>query len=178
VRIIKTGFLTAGLVFIDQIIKRVIAHTCFQSRIPIMGEWVQFMPVVNRKMSWAGNFIPLFSQRSFTILFNILSLFISVNVFCYLNAHKSWGSHKKLYIGFVMFWAGAIASILDRVLWGGSLDYIYLQHLFVFDLKDCYITITEILTVYYGIRYAGDINGRGYLRWNLEHIKKAWKGGC
>lgn len=42
----------------------------------------------------------------------------------------------------VAYWitlAGVICSIIDRIFWGSSLDYIRIKGFFVFDLKDIFI---------------------------------------
>ena len=39
---------------------------------------------------------------------------------------------------FITGLAGSICSLVDKIFWGGSLDYIQLYNLFIFDLKDCY----------------------------------------
>lgn len=36
-------------------------------------------------------------------------------------------------------------SLIDKVAWGGSLDYILLKGFFIFDLKDLYISTFEVM---------------------------------
>jgi hypothetical protein len=42
-----------------------------------------------------------------------------------------------------------LCSLVDTFIWGGSLDYIYLKPLFVFDLKDLYNKIWLIPFLFY-----------------------------
>ena len=37
--------------------------------------------------------------------------------------------------------SGAICSLIDKIFWNGSLDYILVNGFFTFDLKDVYINI-------------------------------------
>ena len=42
---------------------------------------------------------------------------------------------------FVFIFAGALCSFIDKVFYGGSLDFIGISDLFIADLKDIYINI-------------------------------------
>jgi len=42
---------------------------------------------------------------------------------------------------FAFLFSGAICSLIDKVFWNGSLDYILVKGLFTFDLKDVYINV-------------------------------------
>lgn len=59
--------------------------------------------------------------------------------------------------------AGAICSLLDKVLWGGSLDFLQILSFFTFDLKDCYLTIAEIIFVIIGILHSKEISAKEYI---------------
>ncbi len=54
---------------------------------------------------------------------------------------------------FVFIISGTICSLIDRVLWGGSLDYILIKGLFIFDIKDTFITTFELLMVFLIIKH-------------------------
>jgi len=42
---------------------------------------------------------------------------------------------------FAFIFSGAVCSLIDKLFWDGSLDYILIKGLFTFDLKDVYINI-------------------------------------
>lgn len=44
--------------------------------------------------------------------------------------------------------SGGLCSLIDKCFWNGSLDYIMIKNLFIFDLKDIYIIIFEIIVVF------------------------------
>lgn len=46
---------------------------------------------------------------------------------------------------YVLLLSGAFCSLIDKIFFGGSLDYILLFDWFIFDLKDCYISGAEVL---------------------------------
>lgn len=37
--------------------------------------------------------------------------------------------------------------MIDKLFWGGSLDFLQIPTLFIFDLKDCYLTVAEVIFV-------------------------------
>lgn len=76
---------------------------------------------------------------------NILIIFISILLFDYIRQKQK--EDKIINLLFTFLFAGAVCSLIDRVFWGGSLDYIYLKGLFTFDLKDVYLSIFEIILI-------------------------------
>jgi len=57
----------------------------------------------------------------------------------YLN--KQFGPNKTINIMYVLIFSGAMCSLIDKIFWNGSLDYILVNGFFTFDLKDVYINI-------------------------------------
>ncbi len=52
-----------------------------------------------------------------------------------------------MYLGIELLIVAAICSTIDRLFWGGSLDYILIAN-YIIDLKDIYLTIGGILLVW------------------------------
>ena len=44
--------------------------------------------------------------------------------------------------------AGSICSLIDKLFWGGSLDFIQIPLFFTFDLKDCYLSLAVLIFVF------------------------------
>lgn len=42
---------------------------------------------------------------------------------------------------YAFIFSGAMCSLIDKIFWNGSLDYILVNGFFTFDLKDVYINI-------------------------------------
>lgn len=67
--------------------------------------------------------------------------------------------------------AGSICSLLDKTLWGGSLDFFEISNLFIFDLKDCYLTVAEITFVIIGIWHSREISVKEYMSFCYDKFK-------
>ena len=48
---------------------------------------------------------------------------------------------KLVVVGYIILFGGTLASFMDRVFWGTSLEYIYIKNWYTFDLKDMYIEV-------------------------------------
>ena len=59
--------------------------------------------------------------------------------------------------------AGSLCSLIDKLFWGGSLDFLQIPTLFIFDLKDCYLTVAEVIFVVIGILHSKEISVKEYL---------------
>ena len=59
--------------------------------------------------------------------------------------------------------SGCLCSLIDKVFWGGSLDFLQIPTLFIFDLKDCYLTVAEVIFVVIGILNSKEISVKEYL---------------
>lgn len=68
--------------------------------------------------------------------------------------------------------AWAICSLIDKVFLGESLDFSQIHNVFIFDLKDCYLTIAEILFVIIGILHNREISIKKYLCFCYGKLKR------
>ncbi len=48
---------------------------------------------------------------------------------------------------YAFIFSGAMCSLIDKIFWNGSLDYILVNGFFMFDLKDVYINIFNGLLI-------------------------------
>ncbi|MDD5936584.1 MAG: signal peptidase II [Clostridiales bacterium] len=126
------------LVLLDQMIKRIIVHFCYTANIDLIGSFLRFYPIINPFLSLPGNYLPIFQDFHFLIVINILTIILSKYLLSFYH-HKIHITSFTIVNLYIFFQAGAIASLLDKVLWHGSLDYLMVNELFVIDLKDCYL---------------------------------------
>ena len=58
--------------------------------------------------------------------------------------------HKSFWIDmcFLFILCGALCSLIDKVFYGGSLDFIGISNLFIADIKDIYINLRFIIFYY------------------------------
>jgi len=61
--------------------------------------------------------------------------------FAYQYILSLGGADFLVNTAFAFIFAGALCSLIDKVFWNGSLDYIYVHGFFTFDLKDVYINV-------------------------------------
>ena len=62
--------------------------------------------------------------------------------------------------------------MIDKLFWGGSLDFLQIPTLFIFDLKDCYLTVAEVIFVVIGILHSREISVKEYLHFCCMNITK------
>ena len=81
-------------------------------------------------------------------------------------------TYEKIIRNLVSFYAkiimicgisGCLCSLIDKLFWGGSLDFLQIPTLFIFDLKDCYLTVAEVIFVAIGILNSKEISVKEYL---------------
>jgi signal peptidase II len=125
----------------DQIIK-IIVKNYYGVTIPIIEKILYFMPKLNNKYSWINSLFDLGLGKAVHIIFAGVLLFIAYFGFEYYYMKKGQSNIMCLMETFLV--SGALCSLIDKIFWNGSLDYIFLKGFFVFDLKDCYITTFEI----------------------------------
>lgn len=158
------------LVIIDQVIKLIIKFNFFDKTYNIIGDYITFEPIINHKMSWVGTFIDVLSNPILITIINIVAIYLLYCAYRYFK-FKTKDSNKVLRFLFLMAIAGGICSLIDKVFWGGSLDYIGLKNLFIFDLKDCYITFFGVGLVIYSFKMDDDISLEEFYEFNFKNKK-------
>lgn len=130
------------LIAIDQTIKLLIFHF-FMMEMPLIPPLFYFKPIFNRNYSWLNSMLELGISRSVHIVFTALLLLFIFTL--YLFVLKRYSSPRLCQGGFLFLISGASCSLIDKIFWNGSLDYIYLNGFFTFDLKDLFLNIAIIL---------------------------------
>lgn len=149
---IKRRFSILLFIGVDQLVKWLIRGFHFEKNFEILGDILRFQPIINTNQSYLGNFVSIFSIPWLMILLNLLLLVAVYYTYQYYLASTDQESFvpQCVYVGIV---SGAICSLIDKVFFGGSLDYIKLFDWFIFDLKDCYISMAEVLFVFLVIKH-------------------------
>lgn len=135
----KTYISVFILVAIDQIIKIIINNKFFDKKFPILPPLLYFKPMFNRDYSWFNSMLQLGVGKYIHILIVVIMSILIYQLYQYLN--KQFGNNKIINIMYAFIFSGAICSLIDKVFWNGSLDYISLNVFFTFDLKDVYINV-------------------------------------
>lgn len=154
-------FLTA----LEQGLKIIINNYYLLVTAPILRPWLYFSPMFNRDYSWINSMLKLNVGRWFHVIL-VAGLLVFVYSF-YRFIQYSLITDRLINTTFAFLFAGAICSLIDKVLWNGSLDYIQVRGMFTFDLKDAYINVFIGLFV---LMVA--INHRGIRQVNEEDVFK------
>ena len=138
------------LILTDQITKIIIQNFFFVKRFEIIPNFLSFHPIINTKGSWLNVRFNTGINFPILIILNIIAIFLFIEFYRYYTylGNKSFWSD----LCFLTISSGCICSLIDKVFYGGSLDFIGISNLFIADFKDIYINIAIfafILTAYF-----------------------------
>lgn len=127
------------LMLLDQGIKLIIKFNFFDTYFELIPEFLSFNPIINTQGSWLNARFNFNVGFPTLILINCISLLLFIEIYRYF-AHKGvknfWAD-----MCFIFIFSGALCSFIDKVFYGGSLDFIGISDLFIADLKDIYINL-------------------------------------
>lgn len=128
------------LMLIDQGGKLIIKLNFFNSYYEIIPNFLSFDPIINTDGSWLNARFNFNISFPLLILINFIALFIFFELYRYTKVkfgkNTFWGD-----MCFVFIFSGALCSLIDKVFYGGSLDFIGISNLFIADVKDMYINL-------------------------------------
>lgn len=138
--------LVAVLIMIDQGIKLIINSKYLEANLPIIQPWVYFRPMFNRDYSWLNSMFQLGIGKWIHIAV-VVGMLVAV-VLLYKHLYQASETSRLIDSAFIFIVSGATCSLLDKVFWDGSLDFIFIRGFFTFDLKDVYINVFIGLLLY------------------------------
>jgi signal peptidase II len=134
-----------ALIGIEQGIKIIINSNFLDKEFPILPPLLYFSPVFNRHYSWFNSMMQLgVSKWIHIVLTAILGMLIYL---FYQYLRERLGNIKIINVMFAFLFSGALCSLIDKLFWNGSLDYILVNGFFTFDLKDVYLNVFNGLLV-------------------------------
>ncbi len=141
------------LIIIDQTIKIVIYNFYGEVNFDIIPSLIEFKPTFNVKHSWVNTLLNKNLGINIGVVPHVtLYLIIAVivpMVFSYFR-NKIPDDKKIVDIATIFMMAAIVCALLGNIAWTkGTLDYIYLKPLFVFDLKDVYIDLGLVIFLIY-----------------------------
>ena len=141
------------LTIVDQVVKIIINNFFFECQFEIIPSLFEFKPIFNDKHSYVNDLLYKNFNINMGLWFHIvLFLFIEfVILTLYFNFKKIISKNQKLLdLALVFQLAGVVCALLGNLVWKeGTLDFIYLKPLFVFDFKDLYIDCFVVLFMIY-----------------------------
>jgi signal peptidase II len=125
--------------FLDQGIKILIKLLWFNNDLPVIRDMLYFRPIINTEGSWLNARFGTSVNFPILITINIFAIFIFIEVYRYY-LHKG---NKDFWADmcFIFVSCGATCSLIDKIFYGGSLDFIGISNLFIADIKDLYINL-------------------------------------
>lgn len=124
---------------IDQGIKILIKFFFFNTHKTIINNMLYFTPIINTDGSWLNARFGTSVSFPLLITVNILALFLFLEVYRYYHFKGNKDFWSDMCFIFVL--SGALCSLIDKVFYGGSLDFIGISNLFIADIKDIYINL-------------------------------------
>lgn len=127
------------LLLIDQGIKFIIKSFYFNAHFKIISDFLSFSPIINSKGSWLNARFGTGISFSLLNIINIFALFFFFELYRYVLSKNKESFFNDMC--FIFVFCGALCSLIDKLFYGGSLDFIGIGNLFVADIKDIYINI-------------------------------------
>lgn len=140
-RLLWLGAIVAGVVLLDQSIKRFmvdwIGPAAAQHRVEVLGSWAGFEYLENR-----GAAFGLFSQGTTLLaVISVIIILVAFGAMVYYARHEFW-----LALGIALIIGGAIGNAIDRFVRGYVVDYIALGRFWKFNLADSAVSIGVVIT--------------------------------
>ena len=158
------------LVVLDQVVKLIISKWFMNKDFNIIGNIISFHPKQNLNLTWGGNFIGILSNMWVAVFINTLVIVVLISGYSFYRSKKNNAS-MSVNILYIFGMAGAICSLIDKIFWGGSLDFIQIGQLFICDLKDCYLTIAECYFLVIGLNHEKEISGKEFINYCFKKKK-------
>lgn len=128
-----------GILILVDILIKIVIDVCFMNVQFYVFDGLGFKPFLNTEQLSVFN-------NEFNMGLSLPVLFV-INIISILGTFYIVEKYKKVFlwnkiadIGFKLVLAGTICSFIDKVVWGGSLDYILFFGKIV-DLKDIYLVV-------------------------------------
>jgi signal peptidase II len=140
-----TWIVIALLILGDQGIKLYINAHYLGTILPVLPPVIYFRPIFNTDYSWFASMLDLsLSKWLHAALVGILLVLI---LLFYRHLQNRLYKNNTVSVLFAFLFSGAFCSLLDKVFWNGSLDFVLIKGFFTFDTKDVYISLFVGLTL-------------------------------
>lgn len=134
--LVKIVVCIAILSLADQVIKLYIVNNLDIS-IVIIKDWLAIKVVQNTY----GSFIASLFDKKLSGLFVLPAILALYTLYRMLYFYQRNGNLFLYSVSLILMCASFISVFLDKTVYGGTYDYIFLYEMAYFDLKDCYLTV-------------------------------------
>lgn len=143
--IVLSGKITTFIIFllflIDQLSKIFISIVFKRNNltsINIIPNYFSITPDLNDKGSFIASRFDLNAPFIIFIFLNFLILVLIFFIYKYIIYKNDVNPINQ--ITFIFLFSGGLCSLIDKIFWGGSLDFLHIHNLFIADIKDIFIT--------------------------------------
>lgn len=129
------------LFLIDQLSKIIVSLIFINKRISsinLIPNYLSITPHINDEGSFIASRFNLNAPFILFIILNFLILVFIFLIYRFKIYKKQLNSIKQLT--FIFLFSGGLCSLIDKIFWGGSLDFLHIHNLFIADIKDIFIT--------------------------------------
>lgn len=140
------------LIALDQAVKLIIYNYFFDYNFDIIPGLLEFTPVFNDKHSYVNVLLDQHLGVNMDLWIHLLIfLFAELIILTLYGFFRTFSEKTKLLDLSITFQiAGLVCALVGNLIWQqGTLDFIYLKPLFVFDLKDVYVNCFIVLFFIY-----------------------------
>jgi len=160
------------LFLIEQGSKLIIKLKFFDYNFILIKDFLYFSPIINTQGSWLNARFAAGVSFSSLIILNAAALILFLEIYRYSISKK----HKDFWIdmSYVFLITGCLSSLIDKLFYGGSLDFIGISDLFVADIKDIYINI-GIFFLFMALYFNGYFTNKdtdSTVKEDLQELKK------
>jgi len=151
------------LIILDQAIKILIFNFFGEIHFEIIPSLIEFKPTFNVKHSWVNtllnkNFGINVGFLPHVILYFLIGILLPM-YFSYFR-HKVVNNKKLIDIATIFLMAAILCALIGNIIWkNGTLDFVYLKPLFVFDLKDVFSDFGVVVFLIYAIKNRDRLKG-------------------
>lgn len=133
------------LVIIDQGVKGIIHLLYMENKTTFLNNKIGFTPYLNKsQLSIFNHEFKMSLGNSTLIVVNIFSILLLIFMDKFIKKHEYTNNYYE--ITFIFIASGALCSLLDKIIYKGSIDFIlFFGH--IHDLKDIYLYL-GIITVF------------------------------
>ena len=136
----------SGLIFFDQLVK-IIIDAFFMDKRFKLGNIIGFHPFLNKtQMSVFNRELSLGLSMTALSVINILCIGVIFAYHLYMKKISSERNLKNADRMLLFFLPASVCSLIDKIFWGGSLDFIVFAGQ-ISDLKDIYLIIGAFFLV-------------------------------
>ncbi|MDO4789014.1 MAG: signal peptidase II [Johnsonella sp.] len=135
--------LSCTAIFIDRISKILaIKHLASGRRFPVFSDILEFLYSENR----GAAFGILQGQK---LLFFIIGFLVIIGIFYVLHRLPCTPKYLYLYLCMVLIFSGAIGNLIDRVIYGYVVDFIYFVPIDfpIFNIADIYVSLATFFLI-------------------------------